>query len=110
MTARFRVTVAPEAVVDVVQISAWWRKNRPRAPELFVTELDDALLLLAEHPELGARVRSKRVANARVVELSRSRYRVFYQVVTRTGEILVLHVRHASRRPLAGVQRPRARR
>jgi plasmid stabilization system protein ParE len=82
-----------------------WGENRPSAPRLFQSELDQALALLAGQPELGTRARSKRVGNARVVELVRSRYRVFYQLVVAKRQVLVVHVRHGSRRPL----RPRTR-
>jgi plasmid stabilization system protein ParE len=79
---------------------AWWTENRPRAPRLFQNELDDALVLIAHHPEIGTAARSKRVGSARVVELRRSRYRLYYQVQSDTREVLVVHVRHGRRRPL----------
>lgn len=100
MAEPYQVTVSPEALVEVVQIATWWREHRPRAPRLFQTELDDALVLIAETPEIGIRARSKRVGNARIIELLRSRYRVYYQVLPLTREVLVVHVRHGSRRPL----------
>ena len=50
--------------------------------------------------EIGTVARSKRVGNARVLQLTRSRYRVFYQVLPATREVLVSHIRHGSRRPL----------
>ena len=81
MAGPYNVTVSPEALVDIVRIATWWRENRTAAPRMFQDELEDALVLIAEYPEIGARARSKRVGNARVVQLVRSRYRVFYQVV-----------------------------
>ncbi|MSP17069.1 MAG: hypothetical protein EXR73_10745 [Myxococcales bacterium] len=74
------VIVSPNALVEVVQIVAWWSENRPRAPRLFQTELDDALLLIAESPQVGVRAPSKRVGNASVVELRHTRYRLSYQL------------------------------
>lgn len=100
MADTYSVIVAPEALVEVVQIAAWWTENRPRAPRLFQNELDDALVLISTHPEIGKTARSRRVGNARVVELLRSRYRVYYQVQPEAREVLVVHVRHGSRRPL----------
>lgn len=105
MADPYKVVVAPEALVEIVQIAAWWTKNRPRAPRLFQNEMDDALVLIASHPEIGRTARSRRVGNARAVELLRSRYRVYYQVQPETREVLVMHVHHGSRRPL----RPRRR-
>lgn len=101
----YKVVVAPEALVEVVQIAAWWSENRPRAPRLFQRELDDALLLITDNPDIGVRARSKRVGNARVVELLRSRYRIYYQVLPLTREVLVVHVRQGNRRPLRARQR-----
>jgi plasmid stabilization system protein ParE len=77
MAESFMVVVSPEALVDVVRIATWWRENRPAAPRMFQNELDEALVLIGGTPEIGARARSKRVGNARVVELLRSRHRVF---------------------------------
>jgi plasmid stabilization system protein ParE len=105
MADAYTVIVAPEALVEIVQIGTWWSEHRPSAPRLFQAELDQALTLLAAQPELGTRARSKRVGNARVVELVRSRHRVFYQLVVAKRQVLVVHVRHGSRRPL----RPRRR-
>jgi plasmid stabilization system protein ParE len=100
VAADYEVVVAPEALVEIVQIAAWWSENRPRAPRLFQIELDDLLSLLAAQPEIGVRARSRRVGNARVVEMVRSRYRVFYQIVPAACRVLVVHVRHGRRRQL----------
>ena len=105
MADPFKVVVSPEAVVEVVRIAAWWRENREKAPRLFQNELDEALVLIASYPEIGKVARSRRVGNARVLDLRRSRYRVYYQVQADTREILIVHVRQGSRRPL----RPRRR-
>jgi plasmid stabilization system protein ParE len=100
MASGYAVTVSPEALVEILEIATWWNANRPAAPRLFQKELDFALLLIGENPRIGRRARSERVGNAHVIELRRSRYRVFYQVLPRSREVLVVHVRHARRRPL----------
>lgn len=100
MAELYKVIVAPDALIDVVRIAAWWSENRPRAPHLFRKELEDALLLLSSHPEIGRTARSARIGNARVVELLRSRYRIYYQARPAAREVLVLHLRHGSSRPL----------
>jgi hypothetical protein len=79
MAEPYKVIVSPEALVEVVRAATWWREHRP---------------------EIGTVARSKHVRNARVLQLTRSRYRVFYQVLPLTREVLVLHVRHGSRRPV----------
>ena len=45
---------------QVRSISLWWLTHRDKAPTLFEDELTRALSLLAEAPQLGARVRSRR--------------------------------------------------
>jgi plasmid stabilization system protein ParE len=100
MTRAYKVTVSPEALVEIVRVATWWREHRPASPRLFQRELDQALALISEYPEMGTVARSKRVANARVLQLTRSRYLVFYQVVPPTREVLGLHVRHGNRRPV----------
>jgi len=100
MADPYRVIISPEALVDVVRTAAWWREHRPAAPRLFQDDLDAALMLIGVHPEVGVRARSRRIGAARVVQLQRSRYRVFYQVLQRTREVLVVYLRHGSRRPL----------
>ena len=100
MAHGFKVTLAPEALAEVARIVAWWRENRRAAPRMFQNELDDALVLIAGNPEIGPRARSRRIGNARVVTLSQSGYRVFYQVRPASQEVFVVHVRHGRRRPL----------
>jgi plasmid stabilization system protein ParE len=105
MAGPYSVIVAPEALVEVVHIAAWWTENRPRAPRLFQNELDKALVLIACHPQIGNAARSRRVGNARVVELPRSRHRVYYQVRDETRQVLIVHVRHGRRQPLRAGRR-----
>src|SRR5437773_2002459 len=105
MAGAYKVVVSPEALVEIVRIATWWRENRLRAPRLFQSELDDALTLIGEAPDIGVRALGKRVGHARVVELLRTRYRVYYQVVPSSREVLVVHVRHGNRRPLRARRR-----
>ena len=57
MSRAYTAIIAPEAVAEVVVIATWWNENRPAAPRLFQTELDRAVLRLAERPEIGPKVR-----------------------------------------------------
>ena len=98
--ARYAVTLGPEAVAQAIRIASWWRRHRRAAPRLFQLELDTALTHLAEHPAIGRRAESSRIRNARVLLLRRSNYLVFYQVDPAAHEVLVVHIRHARRRPL----------
>lgn len=95
------VWIAPQVIAEVAVIARWWRKQRPAAPRLFQTELDQALLLLAEHPDAGRRVRARGRPNLRALTLARTRYVVFYELTPPPIEVIVTRVRHGHRRPLA---------
>lgn len=45
--------LSAEAQADVLRIDAWWRANRPYAPNLFSEEVIDLLEQLATAPECG---------------------------------------------------------
>jgi hypothetical protein len=47
MAKKYKVTVSPEALVEIVRVASWWREHRPTSPRLFQTELDQALDLIA---------------------------------------------------------------
>ena len=38
-----KVELSGEATAAIERADAWWRANRPAAPELFTNELDQAL-------------------------------------------------------------------
>ncbi len=48
-----RLDLSDEARAQAHEIDAWWRENRPAAPELFTNELADALTKLEQKPNLG---------------------------------------------------------
>ena len=45
--------LTPRALAEAKRIKAWWRRNRPAAPELFDQELAAALDRIAQAPGLG---------------------------------------------------------
>jgi hypothetical protein len=59
-----------------------------------------ALLLIADQPESGRRVQNRKFGPARFVVLRKTRYLLYYQVLTATREVYVVHFRHGLRRPL----------
>ena len=99
MTDGYTVIVAPEVLVEVATIVSWWRRNRTASPGLFTRELDRALVQLSERPEVGRRLRTRELGDARALVLLRSGYRLFYQVRADTREVRVVHVRHSRRAP-----------
>lgn len=75
-----RIVVAPEAEQQVRTIEAWWRKERPAAPSLFVEELAAAFALLGEAPQAGRRYKHPTLSDVRRILLRSSRYHVYYRI------------------------------
>jgi hypothetical protein len=72
------VVITRRAAQEIETAGAWWRANRPAAPDLFSTELTHALQLVAARPEIGARATNSRLRGVRRVLLSRIRYHLYF--------------------------------
>lgn len=94
MTA-LTVVFGRRAARDVERIDAWWRANRPAAPELFVEDLRRMLSVLAVTPGLGTPAASTRTPGLRRALLERTRYHVYFRVAAEVLEVAA--VWHASR-------------
>jgi plasmid stabilization system protein ParE len=84
-----KVEFSDEAQVQVQQIDAWWRQNRPSAPDLFTAELDEAVLRLERTPTLGTPYHGS-VNAARRMLLRRTHYHVYF--IERAESLYVLAV------------------
>ena len=100
MSDAYTVIIAPEAVLEVAKAAAWWNKNRPAAPRLFQTEMDRAVLRLAERPEIGPSVRVRGRPGLHALVLQRTGYLVFYQLDVAEKQAIVVRVRRGHRRPI----------
>jgi len=74
-----RVLLAPEAQEQAGIIDAWWRENRPSAPELFASELSNALSVLAAAARIGQPFAHPRLPGVRRLLLRSTRYHVYYR-------------------------------
>jgi plasmid stabilization system protein ParE len=70
-----KVELSDEAQAQVDEIDAWWRENRPAAPNLFAEELTVALRALAETPAMGVRYTPR--PSVRRVLLRRTHYHLY---------------------------------
>ena len=75
---RVGIRTTPQADAQALAAAAWWRANRPAAPDLFTNELAGAFDLLARAPEIGHRFRHSRVPGVRRLMLPGTRYHVYY--------------------------------
>lgn len=80
-SARVKIELTARAVRDAERRAAWWRRERPAAPQLFEDELRVALDLLRAEPEAGSTYPSRYGRPYRRLLLSRSRHHVYYRVV-----------------------------
>jgi plasmid stabilization system protein ParE len=103
--AGFSVELAAEAAQELATITTWWSKHRLAAPTLFLDELRQVLSKVALSPEMGVIARIPGAGSARVLRLRRSGYMLLYDVDASAKKVIVLRVRHSSRRPLRRVIR-----
>jgi plasmid stabilization system protein ParE len=73
-----KVELSGEARAEVERADAWWRENRPAAPDLFANELDQALVALEGAPGLGLRYELK--PGIRRLLLQRTSYHLYFLV------------------------------
>jgi plasmid stabilization system protein ParE len=92
----YRVIVAPEARRLAREYNRWWHANRPKAPELFYTEYQQALEGLKTFPHRGLYYEA-RSGPARYVLMPRTQYHVYYRVDDTKHTVRVLSVWSAVR-------------
>ena len=88
-----KVVLSAEAAAQVRDIDVWWRENRSGATDLFVTELEQALLNLASSPTLGTKYEAR--PGVRRLLLQRTHFHLYF--VQRDERINILAVWSAYR-------------
>ena len=76
---------------------AWWRANRPAAPNALIQELTRALDLIACQPGIGAVASNSRLAGVRRILLEPVGYHVYYRVRPVLRRIDILAFWHGQR-------------
>jgi plasmid stabilization system protein ParE len=85
------VRLTPRALADAKRMKTWWRRHRPKAPDLFEHELDAALERIASMPNLGGVYEQGELrTEVRRLLMPKTRNHVYYAV--RGNEIVVLTV------------------
>lgn len=88
-----KVELSDEARAEVERADAWWRENRPAAPDLFANELDQALIALEGAPGIGVRYEPK--PSVRRLLLQRTSYHLYF--VAQADRVYVVAVWSAYR-------------
>ncbi|MCP4448193.1 MAG: type II toxin-antitoxin system RelE/ParE family toxin [Myxococcales bacterium] len=92
---KYRVKISGRALSEYEIGEAWWRVHREKAPELLKGEFEQAVALLAEHPETG--ILSEDHEEVRRVLLRKSRYALYYRVNQEENQVEILAFWHTSR-------------
>lgn len=90
------VRIVNTAARSIEEAAIWWEKNRPKAPNAFVVDLENALKLIALHPDIGALALNIKLTGVRRINLARVRYHLYYRV-THEPVVEVLALWHTSR-------------
>jgi plasmid stabilization system protein ParE len=96
MNSPLPVRIVDSAARAIEEAAKWWATNRPKAPDAFVVDFENALKLIASYPGIGARARNAEMEDVHRVHLARVRYHLYYRV-TREPSIQVLALWHTSR-------------
>ena len=95
------ITPLPFRIVDsaartMEEAKNWWKRNRTKAPYAFAVDLENALKLIASHPDIGVRAANVKLEGVRRLHLARIRYHLYYRV-TNEPAVEVLAFWHTSR-------------
>lgn len=77
--------------------AAWWRENRPKAPEAFIADLGAAFEIISVLPSAGEPVRQSTIPDLRRILLGTSQYFLYYVVNHEQQIVEVLALWHTSR-------------
>lgn len=92
---RYRVKITGRALSEYEIGEAWWCVHRDKAPGLLKAEFEEAIGLLAEHPEAG--ILSQDNSELRRLLLRKSRYALYYRVNQDESQVEILAFWHTSR-------------
>lgn len=95
----YTVRLGPEVALQIDRIVSWWEANRPENPNLLETELIAMLSTLATFPYRGSPVpRSRPQSGRRRVLVPRTEYRITYDIVENTREVVIIRISSSRRR------------
>ncbi len=83
------IITSDRAELQIVEIDAWWREHRDKAPDLFEEELAEVSRLISSAPGAGKRVPHP-TEDVRRVMMRKTRHHVYY--VEREQHVFVVAV------------------
>jgi plasmid stabilization system protein ParE len=98
-----RFVLSAEAQQDIERITAFWAKQRPKNPELFQQQLEEALNLIEVAPKLAANYTSTRTGKTYFKwPLLRTRDVIYYEYVEEQSVVAIVTIQS----PVAGEPPP----
>ena len=97
MNTALHVEVSDVAAGQIRAAEAWWRVNRPKAPNAIREDVERGSALVATRPDIGARARGFTLDGVRRIHLRRIRYYLYYRISEVPNQLDVLGFWHSSR-------------
>ena len=97
MNSPLPVRIIASASRAIAEAATWWAVNRENSADAFVSDLENALKLIALHPGIGARATNEKLVGVRRIHLARVHYHLYYRV-TAEPAVEVLALWHTSRK------------
>jgi plasmid stabilization system protein ParE len=94
---RYQVRIAPRAMSQIEDVTAWWKLNRPAAATLVADELEAAVERLTFAPSSGAIYDRGGFGSVRRLLLPRIRYHAYYDVEEGARTVRIVAFWHAAR-------------
>ncbi len=85
-----RITAPARRQAD--RLDRWWREHRPATADLFARELETALQLIADTPEMGAPHVARRGSLVRRVLLPKTRNHLYYEMDREHDVVLIVAI------------------
>jgi plasmid stabilization system protein ParE len=97
MSAPLPVEVTAMAAQQIRAAEAWWRTNRPGAPDAVHHELQRAFTLIASQPRIGGNAAGLELANVRRIYLPVIKQFLYFHVVSPPERVQVVALWHSRR-------------
>jgi len=91
-----RVRYSPRAAVDLAVIADYLTERSPQGAQAVERAIRTTIALIADFPGCGRALAQRRTV--RVIPVTRYPFLIFYTVTEES--VIVLHIRHAARRPV----------
>jgi plasmid stabilization system protein ParE len=97
MTDVLPVDITALAAAHIREAEAWWRVNRPAAPNAIREEIERAFAIIAAHPHIGGRATTTTLTGVRRIHLTRIKYDLYFHVIEATQRVEVVALWHTRR-------------